>query len=259
MEKGFEFCIDRGGTFTDVYAKCPDGSVVITKLLSRDPDNYDDAPREGIRRVINSYYGHSAINSNQESKRKQLIDGSVIKSIRMGTTVATNALLERKGEPMALLVTKGFRDILYIGNQSRPSIFDLTVTIPEVIYSTVVEVDERILLASEKCCLTSLTDHPKAIGITGETVIIEKTVDINCLRNQLLELRSSGINSLAVALLHSYIYPEHENQIESLAKGQLDLPGREACCKCVSSIVTGNLYEEDGVWCVSRTVIAHLR
>lgn len=217
IEKGFEFCIDRGGTFTDVYAKCPDGSVVTTKLLSRDPDNYDDAPREGIRRVIDSY--NSTISSSKvPSKGKQLIDGSVIKSIRMGTTVATNALLERKGEPMALLLTKGFRDVLYIGNQSRPNIFDLKVTIPEVIYSTVIEIDERVLLASEKCCVSGLADLPKAVGITGETVLIEKTVDLDSVRNQLIELKSSGINSLAVALLHSYIYPDHENQVESLAK-----------------------------------------
>ncbi|XP_015790141.1 5-oxoprolinase isoform X2 [Tetranychus urticae] len=136
----------------------------------------------------------------------------------MGTTVATNALLERKGEPMALLVTKGFRDILYIGNQSRPSIFDLSVNIPDALYSAVIEVDERLLLASEKCCIKDWSNLPSAIGVTGETVIIEKTVDVADLRNQLIQLKSLGINSLAVALLHSYIYPDHEIVVEKVAR-----------------------------------------
>ncbi|GFN92184.1 5-oxoprolinase [Plakobranchus ocellatus] len=111
----FQFAIDRGGTFTDVWAKCPDGKVKIMKLLSEDPTNYPDAPKEAIRRIIEQETGCKGLS----------IDTSKIDWIRMGTTVATNALLERKGEPMALVITKGFRDLLHIGNQSRPNIFDL--------------------------------------------------------------------------------------------------------------------------------------
>ncbi|CAB3978597.1 5-oxoprolinase-like, partial [Paramuricea clavata] len=116
--KGFSFAIDRGGTFTDVFAKTPTGKSIVMKLLSEDPANYPDAPREGIRRILEKETGISMPASEP-------IDPSYIKWIRMGTTVATNALLERKGERMALVINKGFKDLLYIGNQSRPQIFDL--------------------------------------------------------------------------------------------------------------------------------------
>lgn len=133
----FQFAIDRGGTFTDVFARCPDGRVRTLKLLSEDPANYNDAPTEGIRRIIqevfeNFYFINSskpisfilketgkALNENGK------IDTSCIGWIRMGTTVATNALLERKGEKMALVINNGFRDLLSIGNQARPNIFQL--------------------------------------------------------------------------------------------------------------------------------------
>ena len=105
---GFQFAIDRGGTFTDVFARCPDGRIRVMKLLSVDPANYDDAPREGIRRILEA-------ESGRPFPADQPIDPSDIEWIRMGTTVATNALLERKGEASALLVTEGFRDLLYIG------------------------------------------------------------------------------------------------------------------------------------------------
>ena len=141
MSGKFKFAIDRGGTFTDVYAICPDGKERVTKLLSVDPSNYPDAPREGIRRILEevflrfylldflSYFLCISWFLLQELGIKmpasQPVDTSTIEWIRMGTTVATNALLERKGERMALVITSGFRDLLYIGNQARPKIFDL--------------------------------------------------------------------------------------------------------------------------------------
>lgn len=130
----FRFAIDRGGTFTDVYAEwtAADGATRHTtlKLLSEDPKNYADAPREGIRRILERETG-------KRMPREEPVPFDDIESIRMGTTVATNALLERKGARMALLVTKGFRDLLQIGNQSRPRIFDLRVEKPDNLYETV--------------------------------------------------------------------------------------------------------------------------
>ena len=130
-------------SFTDVYAEFDDETGTthqrVLKLLSVDPANYPDAPREGIRRVLE-------LETGIPHPRNQPLDTSRIASIRMGTTVATNALLERKGERTALVVTKGFRDLLHIGNQSRPNIFDLEIRAPEVLYERVVEVDEQVVL-----------------------------------------------------------------------------------------------------------------
>ncbi|KAL9625964.1 MAG: hypothetical protein Q9164_007974, partial [Protoblastenia rupestris] len=112
---------------------------IIIKLLSEDPSNYDDAPLEGIRRLLSRFTG-------REIPRGEALDTSPIESIRMGTTVATNALLERKGENMAMVVTKGFKDCLEIGNQSRPKIFDLAIRRPDVLYHKVIEIDERVTL-----------------------------------------------------------------------------------------------------------------
>ncbi|XP_040551211.1 5-oxoprolinase-like, partial [Gallus gallus] len=113
---GFQFAIDRGGTFTDVFARCPDGRVRVLKLLSEDP-KYDDAPTEGIRRVLRE--------SGVAVPERGPLDSRHVQWIRMGTTVATNALLQRRGERTVLLVTRGFRDLLHIGTQARPDIFDL--------------------------------------------------------------------------------------------------------------------------------------
>ena len=113
MSGKFKFAIDRGGTFTDVYAETPTGEYLVTKLLSEDPDNYEDAPREGIRRILEQVTG-------KDHPRHLTVDTSFIESIKMGTTVATNALLERKGSKFALVITKGYEDLLHIGNQSRP-------------------------------------------------------------------------------------------------------------------------------------------
>src|SRR3954462_4228301 len=112
---------------------------ILIKLLSEDPSNYDDAPLEGIRRLMSKFTG-------KDIPRGEPLDTSKIESIRMGTTVATNALLERKGEKIALVVTKGFKDCLLIGNQSRPKIFDLAIKRPDVLYGDVIEVDERVTL-----------------------------------------------------------------------------------------------------------------
>src|SRR6266516_921537 len=112
---------------------------ILIKLLSEDTSNYDDAPLEGIRRLMSKFTG-------RDIPRSEPLDTSSIESIRMGTTVATNALLERKGEKIVLVVTKGFKDCLEIGNQSRPKIFDLAIRRPDVLYQTVVEIDERVTL-----------------------------------------------------------------------------------------------------------------
>jgi len=136
------FSIDRGGTFTDVFCQEGSGKQHVLKLLSIDPA-YKDAPTEGIRRVLEIITGN-------EHPRDKLVDTSRIASIRMGTTVATNALLERKGDRCALVTTKGFKDLLHIGNQSRPNIFDLEIKCPGVLYEHVVEVDERVALMQDK-------------------------------------------------------------------------------------------------------------
>ena len=135
----FRFSIDRGGTFTDVYAEVPgETGFRVVKLLSEDPDNYDDAPREGIRRILEDVTG--------QSFDPKGFDSDLIEWIRMGTTVATNALLERKGARTLLLITLGFRDLLQIGNQTRPKLFDLEIRKPELLYERVHEVNERIRL-----------------------------------------------------------------------------------------------------------------
>ena len=139
-ETQFRFSIDRGGTFTDVYAEVPGRpGFKVVKLLSEDPANYEDAPREGIRRILDEY-------SQGDKKNNKFIDASQIEWIRMGTTVATNALLERKGARSALVITKGFRDVLQIGNQDRPNLFDLQINKPDLLYEAVIEVDERLRL-----------------------------------------------------------------------------------------------------------------
>ncbi|PKS11986.1 hypothetical protein jhhlp_001282 [Lomentospora prolificans] len=210
------FSIDRGGTFTDVHAAIPGREDIILKLLSVDPANYQDAPTEGIRRVLESVTGQSL-------PRDQLLDLSHVESIRMGTTVATNALLERNGERFALLTTKGFRDLLTIGNQSRPDIFDLAVKRSQVLYDQVVEIDERVTMedytedpSAFKTVPTS-GDEDLVTTISGETVRILKRPDPAEVRQQLEELQSKGFNSIAVVFVHSYAYPEHEQLVGKLA------------------------------------------
>ncbi|XP_043254892.1 5-oxoprolinase isoform X1 [Colletes gigas] len=205
----FEFAIDRGGTFTDVYARCPGGKVRVMKLLSVDPANYEDAPREAIRRIL-----------EQETGRKiaGLIDASSISWIRMGTTVATNALLERKGAKMALLINEGFRDLLFIGNQARPNIFDLQVVTPEVLYKKVVEVGCRAIPASPDKCRLDTKNWRRVKGSTGEDLFVTRELDEERLKKDLEELKRTGIESLSVVLAHSYMFAEHELRVGELAR-----------------------------------------
>lgn len=206
----FEFAIDRGGTFTDIWAKCPNGRIRVLKLLSDDPLNYPDAPREGIRRIIQEETGRSFAGHER-------LDTSLIGWIRMGTTVATNALLERKGQRMALLITKGFKDLLHIGNQSRPNIFDLEILMPSVLYEEVVEINERVVLKQERCLLNKRSSDVVKTS-TGEEVEIWEKVDLEKVAEDLTRLLKKGITCLAVTFMHSYIYPCHEQEVEQLAK-----------------------------------------
>uniref|UniRef100_A0A2R9ANB6 5-oxoprolinase, ATP-hydrolysing n=1 Tax=Pan paniscus TaxID=9597 RepID=A0A2R9ANB6_PANPA len=205
-EGRFHFAIDRGGTFTDVFAQCPGGHVRVLKLLSEDPANYADAPTEGIRRILEQEAGMLL-------PRDQPLDSSHIASIRMGTTVATNALLERKGERVALLVTRGFRDLLHIGTQARGDLFDLAVPMPEVLYEEVLEVDERVVLHRGEAG----TGTPVK-GRTGDLLEVQQPVDLGALRGKLEGLLSRGIRSLAVVLMHSYTWAQHEQQVGVLAR-----------------------------------------
>lgn len=205
--------IDRGGTFTDVHASVPGRSDIILKLLSVDPGNYQDAPTEGIRRVLEIATGRTL-------PRGELLDLTPIESLRMGTTVATNALLERKGARSALLITRGFKDLLVIGNQSRPNIFDLSVSKPDVLSEKVIEIDERVTLEGY-----AENQHPEPIeesedvvrGITGEHVRIITKPNMEAVNAQLLQLKEEGYRSISVVLLHSYTYPQHENLIGNAA------------------------------------------
>ncbi len=202
----FRFSIDRGGTFTDVYAEVPGKpGYAVVKLLSEDPANYDDAPREGIRRVLLQYA--------PQAVRGDTIDPACIEWIRMGTTVATNALLERKGARCALIVSRGFGDILQIGDQSRPQLFDLKICKPELLYEQVVEVDERVRLLRKG-------EHPAGeilTGVTGERFLVLAKPDYDLLAEQLKEILSAGITSLAVVFMHAYACPQHENIVKQLA------------------------------------------
>ena len=179
----WQFWIDRGGTFTDIVAKKPNGKIIIDKLLSENSDAYKDAAVAGIRRIL-------------DLKNEDKIPTDIISSVKMGTTVATNALLERKGDRTLLLITKGFGDLLRIGYQNRPLLFDLSIKLPELLYERVVEVSERL---NEK----------------GEVVTELNEEEV---RNSLIKAKSDGINSVAIAFMHSYINPDHENKIEQIAK-----------------------------------------
>lgn len=205
--------IDRGGTFTDVHASVPGHDDIILKLLSVDPGNYQDAPTEGIRRVLEIATGRTL-------PRGELLDLTPIESLRMGTTVATNALLERKGARSALLITRGFKDLLVIGNQSRPNIFDLSVSKPDVLSEKVIEIDERVTLEgyAENQNPEPIEESENVVrGITGEHVRILLKPDMEAVNAQLLQLWEEGYRSISVVLLHSYTYPHHENMIGNAA------------------------------------------
>lgn len=195
---------------------------IIIKLLSEDPSNYEDAPLEGIRRLLSRFEG-------RELPRGEPLDTSKIESIRMGTTVATNALLERKGEKIALIVTKGFKDCLQIGNQSRPRIFDLAIRKPEVLYQKVVEIDERVTLedyaedpernvTQTKPREKSSPESELVQGLSGEAVRILQRPSEDKVRSQLQEVYDEGVRSIAVCLMHGYTYPDHEALVGRLAQ-----------------------------------------
>ena len=183
------------------------------KLLSEDPANYESAPREGIRRVLEEVTG-------KKIPRDAPVPTNQIEWIRMGTTVATNALLERQGARTALVTTRGFKDLLAIGNQARPNIFDLAIEKPGALYETVVEVDERVrVLPSEVFPETYLENDPRVTKntATGERALVETPLDVDALRPRLRALREDGVEALAVVLLHSYVFPDHEKKIGALA------------------------------------------
>ncbi|MFD5845307.1 hydantoinase B/oxoprolinase family protein [Streptomyces chartreusis] len=179
---GWQFWVDRGGTFTDIVARRPDGRLLTHKLLSENPARYSDAAVAGVR---------------------ELLDGSPdpIEAVRMGTTVATNALLERKGERTLLVITRGFRDALRIAYQNRPRIFARRIELPELLYERVVEVDERIA--------------------ADGTVL--RTPDLDALAGALQEAYDDGIRAVAVVCMHSHLHPAHEQAVGRLA-GRVGFP-----------------------------------
>ena len=222
--KGIRIAIDRGGTFTDCVGMLAGADDVVIKLLSEDPANYGDAPLEGIRRIVGHFAG-------REVPRGEPLDTARIDSIRMGTTVATNALLERKGERIALVVTRGFRDCLVIGNQSRPRIFELAIRRPDVLYDTVVEVDERVTLedyaedparhrteVDARAGTAEAGTRDVVMGQSGEAVRILRRPDEEAVRRQLRDVYDSGIRSIAVCLVHGYTFPDHEALVGVLAR-----------------------------------------
>jgi 5-oxoprolinase (ATP-hydrolysing) len=178
----WEFWIDRGGTFTDIVAKAPDGSLKNSKYLSENPEQYKDAAIQGIRDFLK-------IDVNEK------IQDLYVDCVKMGTTVATNALLERKGDRTLLLITEGFRDLLRIGYQERPKLFDFNIILPTPIYEMVAEIKERLNAAGE---------------------IIEPLDEVKA-REDLKLARAKGIKSVAIALMHGYLNPIHEMQIAQIA------------------------------------------
>ncbi|WP_371551222.1 hydantoinase B/oxoprolinase family protein [Streptomyces sp. NBC_00554] len=172
---GWQFWVDRGGTFTDIVARRPDGRLLTHKLLSDNPARYADAAVAGVRELLE--------------------EGAEIDAVRMGTTVATNALLERKGERTLLVITRGFRDALRIAYQNRPRIFARAIELPELLYERVVEVDERIA--------------------ADGTVL--RAPDLDALAGPFQEAYDSGIRALAVVCMHSHLHPAHEQAIGELA------------------------------------------
>ncbi|GAB2649875.1 hydantoinase B/oxoprolinase family protein [Nocardia goodfellowii] len=190
---GWQFWIDRGGTFTDVVARRPDGRLVTHKLLSENPARYPDSAVAGIREILEAETG------SRETT------GDVVEAVRMGTTVATNALLERKGERTVLVITRGFRDALRIAYQNRPEIFARAIVLPELLHERVIEVDERVT--------------------ADGTVLTEP--DLEALATELRRAYDDGIRAVAVVCMHSHLYPAHEREIgrvaESLGFPQISL------------------------------------
>ncbi|MDJ0717749.1 MAG: hydantoinase B/oxoprolinase family protein [Prochloraceae cyanobacterium] len=189
--KNWQFWIDRGGTFTDIVAKSPDleesryagRKIIIRKLLSENPEQYQDAAIQGIREIM----GIAA---------DDRIPANKIEIVKMGTTVATNALLERKGDRTVLLITKGFKDALRIGYQNRPDIFARQIVLPEMLYDRVIEVEERY-------------------NARGEQLIPLNTQKV---QKDLQAVYEAGIRSCAIVFMHGYRYPQHEREVATIAR-----------------------------------------
>jgi 5-oxoprolinase (ATP-hydrolysing) len=182
VQDGWRFWIDRGGTFTDIVARAPDGALTTAKLLSDNPDQYEDAAVEGVRRILKVPPGP--------------LPAGLVADIRMGTTVATNALLERKGEPTVLAITRGFGDALKIGWQARPDIFARHVVVPEPLNDRVVEIDERV----------------RADGA------IDRPLDEAAARADLSAAFADGYRALAIVLVHGWRFTDHESRLAALAR-----------------------------------------
>ena len=179
----WQFWIDRGGTFTDIVGRRPDGALVTRKLLSENPEHYRDAAMQGIRELMSIAPGAP-------------IPGSEIDVVKMGTTVATNALLERQGDRTLLVTTAGFADALRIGYQTRPNLFDRQIVLPSMLYERVVEVDERVM----------------ADGT------VRRTLDAAAARPLLQAAHDDGIRSVAIVFMHGYRFPDHEQAAAELAR-----------------------------------------
>src|SRR5689334_12081243 len=177
MSQSWTIAIDRGGTFTDVIARSSDGRVRVEKLLSENPGQYDDAALEAIGRVIAE-------------------EGGSVEEVRMGTTVATNALLERKGERLALAITRGFGDALRIGYQARPEIFARHIVLPTMLYERVIEIDERV-------------------SVDGEVIV---PLDEANAREALASVRAAEIDALAIVLMHGWKHSDHEERLAEIAR-----------------------------------------
>ncbi|WP_316426772.1 hydantoinase/oxoprolinase family protein [Leptolyngbya boryana] len=182
--QGWQFWIDRGGTFTDVVAQRPDSTIVVHKLLSENPECYKDAAIQGIRDVLGL-------------TNDQPIPCDQIAVVKMGTTVATNALLERQGDRTVLLITQGFRDALRIGYQNRPNIFAQQIMRPEMLYERVIEVEGRFSAQGTELCPVQITEE---------------------LIRSLTAAYEDGIRACAIVLLHGYRYPQHEQQLAEIAQ-----------------------------------------
>ena len=179
----WQFWIDRGGTFTDIVARRPDGTLLTHKLLSENAGQYDDAALAGMRDLLGI-------------ARDAPLPADKIAAVKMGTTIATNALLERKGEPTALFITRGFRDALRIGYQNRPRIFDRHIILPEMLYCAVYEINERV-------------------GARGEVLT---PLDVQQAKHEIEAAYAQGLRACAIVLMHGYRYPHHEQQLAALAR-----------------------------------------
>ena len=203
---GWDFWIDRGGTFTDVIGRDPAGRLHARKLLSESPA-YEDAVVEGIRRLLGLGEG-------------QPIPAGAIRVVKMGTTVATNAVLERRGERTLVVTTRGFRDALEIGYQARPKIFARNIQKPEQLYSDVLEVDERVL----------------ADGT------VEAVPDPHVVRMALAEAKAQNFDAVAIVFMHAYRYPAHERTVGAIARalGFAQVSESHACSALIKLVSRGD-------------------